>query len=86
MVACFLCSGAAIFSVVQGCIKTHARSLDTIDGPLNPVAGLEVLDARDTTPGHCSGTGLSSTALVILPQCLKPAMHLSCAAAAVRNA
>lgn len=86
MVACFLCFGGAIFSVVEACLKKHTRSLDTIDGPLDSVAGLEVLDARDTTPGHCSGTGLSSTALVILPKCLKPAMQLSCADAAVRNA
>ena len=69
MVACFLCSGTAIFLIVEACIKKHTRSLDTIDGPL---------DERSTTPGYCTGSGLSTSALTIIPSCLKPAMQMNC--------
>lgn len=87
MVACFLCSGAAIAGVVEACIKNkHTRSLNTIDGPLDSVAGLGLLDARSTRPGYCSGTGLAHAAMVILPSCLKPAMQMSCSNPAVSGA
>lgn len=84
IVTCFLCSGGAIALIVETCIKKHSRSLDTIDAPLDSIDAL--LDERSTTPGYCSGNGLSSTALTILPSCLKPAMQMSCEDAAIGRA
>ncbi|KAA6411062.1 MAG: hypothetical protein FRX48_05373 [Lasallia pustulata] len=77
VVTCFLCAGVAIWAIVEACIKNHHRSLDTIDAPL---------EERSTTPGYCSGSGLSTSALTILPKCLQPAMQNSCEDAALRTA
>lgn len=69
MASCFLCFGASVYLIVDTCVKKNRLFMDTIDGSL---------DERSTTPGYCTGNGLSTSALTILPSCLKPALQMSC--------